>query len=115
MTEKDAAFLERLKVLMQKKDLYIELKENGLKRLVLKKNYGSKIESAFGLTRQGIHWRFKRLFNEIYLNAYLTIYWVESNFGTELRQKAMAIAKEQIELHRKAKKAGRFHTPKERH
>ena len=102
LTEKDDEFLRRLKVLLEKKDLDIEFKVNGLKRLVLKKNYGTKIESAFGLSRQGIRWRFKRVFNEIYVSAYLTIYWIESQFGIELRQKAIAIAKEQIELRRKA-------------
>ena len=108
LTEKDADFLERLKVLIEEKDLDIELKVNGLKRLVLKRNYGSKIEAAFGLSRQGIRWRFKRLFNEIYVSAYLTIFWIESHFGIELRQKAIAIAKEQVELRKKAKQARQF-------
>ena len=69
---------------------------------MLRQNYGDKICKHFGMTRQGVRWRFQRLFNDIYVNAYVTICWVETNFGTDLRQKAMVIAKEQIDLRRKA-------------
>jgi len=102
LTNKDKDFLERLNVLLIDEELKIELKEDGLKRLVLRKNYGDKIETAFHMTRQGVRWRFHRLFNEIYVNAYCTIYWIESKFGTELRGSAMEIAREKIELRKKA-------------
>jgi len=108
LTNKDKDFLERLKALMEEKDLDIELQKNGLKRLVLRRNYGSKIESSFGLSRQGIRWRFKRLFNKIYVEAYQTIYLIERLFGTELRQKAMEIASERVELRKEAQKMGHF-------
>ncbi len=108
LTDKDKDFLERLKGLLDKKELSIELKEDGLKRLVLRQNYGDKIASCFNMTRQGVRWRFQRLFNEIYINAYCTIYWVESNFGTELRRHALEIAKERVELRKKAQKNGHF-------
>ena len=108
LTNKDKDFLERLKSLYESKDLAIELKENGLKRLVLKKNYGDSIEEAFGLTRQGVRWRFHRLFSQIYISAYETIYFVESLFGTELRKKAIEIARERIELRKKAQKMGKI-------
>jgi hypothetical protein len=108
LTVKDKDFLERLKTLLESKDLSIELKEDGLKRLVLRKNYGDKITSHFNMSRQGIRWRFKRLFNEIYVNAYCTIHWIESNFGTELRQKAMEIARERVDLSKKAQKMDHF-------
>ena len=101
LTEKDRVFLERLRGLLDEKDLSIELKDDGLRRLVLKKNYGDRIELAFGLTQQGVRWRFQRLFNEIYVHAYITICWVESNFGTELREKVLAIAKERLELQKR--------------
>lgn len=104
LTNKDKEFLERLKDLFEKKDLSVELQDNGIKRMILCKNYGDKVESAFGMTRQGVRWRFQRLFNEIYVNAYLTIYWIESNFGTELRKMAIEIARERVELRKKAKK-----------
>jgi len=108
LTMKDKEFLEQLKELLKSKDLAIELKEKGLKRLVLRKNYGEKIESSFNMTRQGVRWRFHRIFSEIYVSSYETIYLIESLFGTELRQKAMEIAREQVELRKKAQKMGHF-------
>ena len=108
LTNKDRDFLERLKVLLINKELCIELKNDGTNRLVLRQNYGDKIERDFNMTRQGVRWRFQRLFNEIYVNAYLTVYWIESNFGTTLRSKALEIARERIELTKRAHKEGFF-------
>jgi hypothetical protein len=108
LTLKDKDFLERLKALVESKDLSIELKQDGLKRFVLRHNYGDKIESGFGMSRQGVRWRFQRIFSEIYSQAYETIYWVESQFGTELRQKALEIARERVELRNKAQKMGQI-------
>jgi hypothetical protein len=108
LTVKDKDFLERLRVLLDSKDLAINLKNDGLKRLVLRQNYGDKIESAFGITRQGIRWRFNRLFNEIYISAYECLFWVESQFGTELRQMAIEIARERIAMRQKVQKIDGF-------
>jgi len=108
LTLKDKAFLERLKPLFDSKYLDIELKKDGLKRLVLRKNYGDKIFQNFNMTRQGVRWRFQRLFNQIYPEAYETVYMIESLFGTGLRQKALEIARERVELRKKAQKAGNF-------
>jgi len=108
LTLKDKDFLEKLKVLLESKELSIELKEDGLKRFVLRQNYGDKIGSCFNMTRQGVRWRFQRLFNEIYISAYTTIYLVESLFGTELRHQAMEIARERVELRKKARKMDDF-------
>ena len=102
LTLKDKDFLERLRILLDSKDLAVELKYDGFKRMILRKKYGDKIESAFNLTRQGVRWRFQRLFNEIYVSAYECIYVVESLFGTDLRHKAMEIARERVELRKKA-------------
>jgi hypothetical protein len=104
LTVKDKDFLERLKALLAEKELAIELRQDGLKRLVLRQNYGDKVEKSFGMSRQGVRWRFYRLFNEVYVSAYETIYFVESSFGTELRQMAMEIARERVELRKKAQK-----------
>jgi len=104
LTIKDKDFLDKLKILIENKALSIELKEDGVKRLVLRKNYGDKIETYFGLTRQGVRWRFHRLVNEIYCSAYESIYLVESRFGTGLRPMVMEVAKERVELREKAKK-----------
>ena len=108
LTLKDKEFLERLKPLFDSKDLDVDLKKDGLKRLVLRKNYGDRIEKEFGLTRQGVRWRFDRIFNEIYVEAYQALYWIESLFGTGLRQKALEIARERVELRKKAQKMGGF-------
>jgi hypothetical protein len=101
LTLKDKDFLEKLKSLLESKELLIELKEDGLKRFVLHRNYGDEIESEFNLTRQGIRWRFNRLFNQIYINSYLAIFWIESSFGTELRKMA-------FEMRKKARKMKDF-------
>ena len=106
LTLKDKDFLERLRLLLDSKDLAIELKYDGLKRFVLRRNYGDRIQECFKMTRQGVRWRFQRLFNEIYVSAYECIYVVESLFGTDLRLKAMEIARERVELRKNAQKIG---------
>ena len=106
LTSKDKEFLEKLRVLFDEHELSIEPKRDGVTRLVLRKNYGARVETHFGMTRQGVRWRFQRLFGDIYVNAYITILWVESNFGTQLRNDAMAIARERMELYRKAVQNG---------
>ena len=108
LTLKDKDFLERLRPLMKSKELSIELKQDGMKRLVLRQNYGDKIESEFGMTRQGVRWRFQRIFSELYVSSYEAIFWVESQFGTGLRQAAVEIAKERIQLRQKAQKMGQI-------
>jgi len=108
LTVKDKDFLEKLKPLLESKEMSIDLKQNGLKRLVLKQNYGDKIQRSFKMTRQGVRWRFHRIFSEIYIQSYEAIFWVESLFGTELRQKALEIARERVELRKKAQKTGHF-------
>jgi len=104
LTHKDKDFLEHLKPLLEKKELTIELKKDGLKRLVLRQNYGDKVEKTFNMSRQGVRWRFYRIFNEIYVEAYEVVFWVESHFGTELRQKAIEIARERVVLRKNAQK-----------
>ena len=106
LTVKDKDFLEQLKALIDAKELAIELKKDGLKRLVLRQNYGDKITKNFNMTRQGVRWRFHRIFSEIYVSAYEAIYFIEKLFGTELRQKALEIARERVELRKKAQKMG---------
>jgi hypothetical protein len=103
LTEKDREFLERLRPLMDEKDLAIDLKDDGgVRRLVLRKNYGDKVERAFAMSRQGVRWRFHRLFSQLYPDSYEAILYIESTFGTDLRPAAMAIAKQRVELRKKA-------------
>ena len=108
LTVKDKDFLEKLKSLLEAKELKINLKEYGLKRFVLRQNYGDKVEKCFGMTRQGVRWRFNHLLNEAYIEAYEAIFWVESLFGTELRSLALEIAKERVALRKKASQKGFF-------
>ena len=108
LTIKDKDFLEKLKRLLEEKELKIDLKEDGLKRFVLRQNYGDKVEKCFHMTRQGVRWRFQKLFNEIYTNAYETVFWMESNFGTEIRPMALEIAKERVAFRIKASSKGFF-------
>ena len=106
LSEKDKAFIERLKKLVEEKELSVESKDSGCKYLVLRQNYGDKVEQCFGMTRQGVRWRFHRLFNDMYVGAYETIYFVESNFGTSLRPMALEIVKERVALSKKAQNLG---------
>jgi len=112
LSEKDKIFLERLKKLCDENQLEIELKDVGVKYIVLRQNYGDKVESSFGMTRQGVRWRFHRLFNEIYVSSYETIYWVESSFGTSLRSMALEIVRERVEMRKKVNKMEFFSTPR---
>ena len=104
LTNKDKDFLEKLSTLLESRDLSIELVDCGLKYLVLRGNYGDKIQSAFKMSRQGVRWRFQRIFDEIYVSAYESIYFVESQFGNQLRQPALEIARQRVELRKKAQK-----------
>jgi len=63
---------------------------------VLRGNYGTYVSRKFGISRQGVRWRFWRLFNDMYISAYETILFVEGSFGTNLRQGAMATARERF-------------------
>jgi hypothetical protein len=104
LTCKDKDFLERLKRFLETRELSIDLKNDGYKRFVLRQNYGDKVEKEFRMSRQGVRWRFWRLFNDVYVSAYETIYFVETHFGVDLRQKAMEIARERVELRKKVQK-----------
>jgi len=104
LTVKDKDFLVRLKALFDLKDLDVELKKDGVKRLVLRRNYGDKVETEFNMSRQGVRWRFHRIFSEIYVESYEAIYLIESLFGTGLRQKALEIVRERVELRKKGRR-----------
>jgi hypothetical protein len=66
--------------------------------MVLKGTYGEKIHKTFRVTRQGVRWRFQRLFNHVYIEAFLTILMIEKIFGTQLREYAIKISKERYAL-----------------
>jgi hypothetical protein len=102
LTEKDKAFLETLKQLMESRDLYVELKSDQPSGMVLRGTYGEKVRKAFTMTRQGVRWRFWRLFNDIYVSAFETILFIEKVFGTELREHAIRISRERYALRQEA-------------
>ena len=98
LTQKDAEFLENLRTLTASKDLWVELKHSSPGYMVLKGTYGQKIHKTFRVTRQGVRWRFQRLFNSVYVEAFLTILMIEKIFGTQLRDYAIRISKDRYNL-----------------
>lgn len=105
LTEKDKTFLETLKTLIASKDLWVELKPDHPSRMVLRGTYGEKIHKAFRMTRQGVRWRFLRIFQDIYIESFSTILVIEKTFGTHLRDYAIRISKERYALRKE-----RMHT-----
>ena len=98
--------MENLKELMESKDLWVELKLGRPSYMVLKGTYGEKIHKTFRITRQGVRWRFQRLFCQIYVEAFETILMIEKTFGTQLRENAIRISKEKYELRREVLNQG---------
>lgn len=92
LSEKDKEFLRRLRELSGDGSVWVERTFSTPLRFVLRGNYGAHIEQKFGLSRQGVRWRFWRLFNEIYVSAYETIVFIEKELGTQHRQDAVIIA-----------------------
>ena len=83
---------------MESKDLWVELKLIRPSYMVLKGTYGEKIHKTFRMTRQGVRWRFHRLFNHVYVEAFETILFLEKVFGIQLRDYAVRISKERYTL-----------------
>ena len=106
LTEKDKTFLENLKKLMESKDLWVELKPGRPSYMVLKGICGEKIHKTFRMTRQGVRWRFYRLFNQVYVEAFETILFIEKVFGTQLREHAIRVSKDRYKLRQEVHKAG---------
>ena len=88
---------------MDSKDLSVELKPDSPSRMVLRGTYGQKIHKVFRMTRQGVRWRFWRLFNDIYVSAFETILFIEKAFGPELREHTIRISKERYRLRQEAR------------
>jgi hypothetical protein len=74
--------------------------------MILKGTYGDKIHETFGITRQGVRWRFHHLFSHAYVGAFETIVFIEKTFGTELRDHAIRISRERYALRQKALQSG---------
>ena len=106
LTEKDKTFLETLKNLMESKDLWVELKPDAPSHMVLRGTYGEKVHRAFRMTRQGVRWRFWRIYNGIYVSALESIIFIERTFGTQLREHAIRISKERYALRQEITQSG---------
>ena len=102
MTDKDKTFLETLKTLMDSKDLWVELRPGEPSYMILKGTYGQEVHKSFGVTRQGVRWRFHHLFSQAYVGAFETIVSIEKMFGSQLRDHAIRISKERYALRQKA-------------
>ena len=106
LTEKDKTFLEALKTLMESKDLWVEMRSGCPSYMVLRGTYGDRVYRAFRLTRQGVRWRFWRLYNDIYVSAFEAILFIEKTFGTQLREHAIRISRERYALRQEAVRVG---------
>ena len=95
-----------MKKLTESKDLWVELKPNNPSYMVLKGTYGEKIHKTFRVSRQGVRWRFHRLYNQVYVEAFETILFLEKTFGTQLREYAIKISKERYALRQEALNRG---------
>lgn len=81
---------------MDSKDLRVELRPGRPSYLVLRGTYGDQVHQAFRVSRQGVRWRFQRVFSEMYISAFETILFIEKAFGTQLREHAIRISKERF-------------------
>jgi hypothetical protein len=106
LTEKDKQFLENLKRLMESHDLSVELRAGQPSYLVLRGTYGDKVHEAFGMSRQGVRWRFQRLLGDVYVSAFESILFVEKTLGSQLRDHAVRISQERYELRQRLREAG---------
>ena len=106
LTEKDKAFLDNLRRLMDSKDLWVEFRAGNPSYMVLRGTYGQAVHKAFRMTRQGVRWRFHRLFNDVYVSAFETILFLEKAFGTGLRDHAIRISRERYTLHQEVNSSG---------
>ncbi len=82
--------------------MWVELKPGQPSHMVLRGTYGEKVYRAFRMTRQGVRWRFWRIYNDIYISAFEAILFVETTFGTQLREHAIRISKERYALRQEA-------------
>ena len=95
-----------MKKLMDSKDLRVVLKPGEPSSMVLKGTYGENIHTTFGVTRQGVRWRFQHLFGQAYVQAFETIMFIEKIFGSQLRDYAIKISKERYGLRQRALQRG---------
>jgi len=54
LTQKDKEFLETLRMVMNLKEMWVELRPDRPSYMVLRTMYGDKIYKVFKMTRQGV-------------------------------------------------------------
>ena len=108
LSQKDKEFLERLKELVDQDVLWIERTMDQPMRFVLKGNYGTRVEQKFGISRQGVRWRFERLFNQLYVDSFAVLVFIEKLLGPQYRQDALIIAHDRFVLRQKAAQSQSF-------
>ena len=91
---------------MDTKNLWVELKPDCPSRMILKGTYGEKIHKTFGVTRQGVRWRFHHIFGSAYIAAFETVLAIEKIFGTQLREYAVRISREKYALRQETPNKG---------
>jgi len=94
---------------MELHELQVEVRPGKPSYMVLRGTYGDHIDKAFHMTRQGVRWRFQRLFNDIYVSSFETILFIEKTFGPQLREHAVRISKERYDLRQQIAQNG-FHS-----
>lgn len=95
-----------MKQLMESHDLSVELRAGKPSYLVLRGTYGDKMHKAFRMSRQGVRWRFHRLFNDVYVASFEAIMLIERTFGPQLRDHAVRISQERYELRQRLQENG---------
>jgi ribosome biogenesis protein Nip4 len=106
LSQKDKEFLEILRARCEAGDLWVDLKSAAPSYMVLRGTYGDRIHRAFRMSRQGVRWRFQRIFNEVYVSSFETILFVEQIFGDQLRDHAIRISRERHEQRQRMNQAG---------
>lgn len=91
---------------MESRELHVERRPGKPSYMVLRGTYGDHIDKAFHMTRQGVRWRFQRLFNDIYVSSFETILFIEKTFGPQLREHAIRISRERYELRQRISRMG---------
>jgi len=92
--------------MLESSELWVELRPGDPSRMVLRGTYGEHIHRTFRMTRQGVRWRFWRLFNDIYVSSFETILFIERIFGSQLREHAIRISRERYALRQQIAASG---------
>lgn len=91
---------------MESHELGVELRAGQPSYMVLRGTYGDRVHEAFGMSRQGVRWRFQRLLGDVYVSAFESILFIEKTLGPQLREHAVRISQERYALRQRLREAG---------